>query len=670
MAILEVSITYWLLYAATALAASALAVWLYRRREPPTRGRWLGAGLRAASLSLALLLLFDPWLPDPAAAGGRRLVVLDDSYSMLLPVAPGDTTTRWAAALRAVDDAGADAVLRLGGGRDASGGDATGGGSTGGDATRDASGEAPGAAPNAPVSRAASALRAAAEAGARGVTLITDAALEDAASAAAVAADAGLAVETVVVAAEPVANAAVAALDAPARARAGDTITVRVELAAMNVDADSATVVVESDGAEVGRRTLAVPAAGRRAGVEVRVALAAGPERIVRLEARLDGWSDAFPSDNWRPAFVEVGEAPRGVVLLSLRPDWEPRFLVPTLATALGLPVDAFARAPASGWYRIGGGAGAGGAGTVPEARVREMASGASLLVLHGLDARAPAWARELAARPRVLVLSSEAGPAAGNTLAGEWYPEPAPPASPVAPLLAGLPWQELPPIVAPADLDARGAWVGLAARRDRRGDAEPLVVGRATDGGRQVVVTGSGWYRWALRGGEARRAYRALWSSLAGWLVEGMGAVDVRALRPERAVVDRGEDVVWLAAPGADSVRLTLETAAGEPVLDTVLVPQSGRARQNAPPPGEYVYRATVYGAAEQPLEATGALAVAAYSDELVRPSAELPFDDGDGDAVLTAGRQRLHTTAWPWILLVALLCAEWIVRRRQGLR
>jgi len=52
------------------------------------------------------------------------------------------------------------------------------------------------------------------------------------------------------------------------------------------------------------------------------------------------------------------------------------------------------------------------------------------------------------------------------------------------------------------------------------------------------------------------------------------------------------------------------------------------------------------------------------------VRPSAELPFDDGDGDAVLTAGRQRLHTTAWPWILLVALLCAEWIVRRRQGLR
>jgi hypothetical protein len=61
-------------------------------------------------------------------------------------------------------------------------------------------------------------------------------------------------------------------------------------------------------------------------------------------------------------------------------------------------------------------------------------------------------------------------------------------------------------------------------------------------------------------------------------------------------------------------------------------------------------------------------------YSSELSRRPADLATLDAAAELVRSEDGTRrgtpLHATAYPYVLVLALLAAEWILRRRWGLR
>jgi ABC-type uncharacterized transport system YnjBCD permease subunit len=63
----------------------------------------------------------------------------------------------------------------------------------------------------------------------------------------------------------------------------------------------------------------------------------------------------------------------------------------------------------------------------------------------------------------------------------------------------------------------------------------------------------------------------------------------------------------------------------------------------------------------------------VARYSDELRKPvldPEEVGARSGAAGVVRVIGGQRLRTSPLPFLAIIALLIAEWVGRRRQGLR
>ena len=193
----------WALFALAATVALAVVLHLYRRREAPGHGRTLLAGLRWLALTLLILLLFDPHIPVPgfASSGDRTRVLIDASLSMTLPRAPGDTTSRWSAAVREASRVGGEEVLLFG--------------DVASTVRKDSLGSMK---PYATSSRLLPALQAASEAGARRVVVFTDGGIEDAAEVRRVLPGLGLEVEIRRLADAPLPNRAVAEVEGPARA--------------------------------------------------------------------------------------------------------------------------------------------------------------------------------------------------------------------------------------------------------------------------------------------------------------------------------------------------------------------------------------------------------------------------------------------------------------------
>ena len=657
------SATDWILWLAGAALLAALALLLYARREHGGARRFLPAGLRAAALALALLLVFDPYVPGIAAGTrGGPVLILDDSWSMRLPGVDG--SSRWAAALEVARATGIDRVMLLSG------------------ETIELD-ELERREPTGRDSRVAPALRAALESGAREVILVTDGGVTDADDAARLLAGAGAAARVESVGNTTISNAAVAGVDAPGAAAAGDSVDVRVDIAALGLDGDSLRVTLHSGADMLDEAVVSAPGDGRIATADLTMRLPGGASdqrltvttRVARVDAREP---DAFAEDDARPFFVDVQARPRGIVLLSLRPDWEPRFLLPVLERSSGLPVRGYIRTPAGTYLTIGTGGGV--ARRVAESDVRADLERAAVAVLHGVGGGAPAWVRDRLNHPRLLVFpiaAAEAGAlpgplgiAAGGPIeAADWYVDDQPPASPVASLLAELSLAELPPLTSLRGANTpEGTWTPLVARRDRRGTPRPLAIAGGGDARRYIVATGTGYWRWALRGGDARRAYGLFWSSMLGWLTEGLGAEGGDPIRPEPGVVERGDPIVWYVAGDAETLHVRLSADGGESTVDTTIEVGADRTGRTAPlEPGVYRWQAT---AGET--SASGELAVAAWSPEMVRATRDLSslssvaatIEGGSGS------RRRLHASAWPWLLLVGMLCGEWIARRRLGLR
>lgn len=646
----------------------AYAFRVYLRAELPVRGRRLLAAARGSALVLILALLFDPPIPQPGAPGstsGARWVLLDASRSMS---AAGGRP--WREAVRVADSMAAQGwrVVPFGGAREGLRPDTV------------------PPAPTGPRTRLAPSLERAAESGVARVTVLSDMRFEDRGEV-----EATLAT----LAATPlrvtfrdvggdVVNAGIASFRVPAVGRKGDTATAELELFARSGGADSLALEILEEGRPVLTRTVPAPAPGRVERTTVRLP----PAREVgwvRYQAAVRIPGDAFPSDDNAVAYASVGAPPGGLVVVSLHPDWESRALLSVLEETTGLKAAGYLRVGADRFTPMGRAVRRGV--PVDSAAVRRAAGAADVLVVQGLERATDAWGRSLPERAaRVLLWPLDASAAnalgvhAGPVRDGEWYASGNVPSSPLAADLSGAELRDLPPLTAVLPVsDAPAGSVPLRVQRQGSGPLRPALLLHREGGRREAVVLASGFWRWAARDGDGRDVYRRLWSGVAGWLLTRDARGASGEARPDRRVYGPGQDVRWRIPGGrADSARLSV-VAAGDTVLDTVLAAETAGTAGTAGtavsvgalPPGSYAYHVRGPGHAvaqgrfdveERSLEMLPARAVPAASDS-GRPN-------GVGASGPVGGTRPLRTSPWPYLLILGLLCAEWVGRRRAGLR
>jgi hypothetical protein len=436
---------------------------------------------------------------------------------------------------------------------------------------------------------------------------------------------------------------------------------------------DSAIVELRAEDRLVAQRTVALPGEGRRTRLELELPPPPGGG-AVRYTARvlLDG--DAFPDDDERIVYADVRGEEGNLVLISLHPDWELRFLLPVLERATGLTGRGFLATRPGRFVSMG----MDDAGGAPEAEaVQRMARTAEILVVQAA-ADLPAWLGEaLAAAPRGILLAR--GPAAASPLAtlaaarpGEWYVSPEIPASPLAGELSGLDLSELPPLS--GLLPVRGPAPGVAPLTvgfRGSGAQEPAVVLVPSEEGRWAVALASGFWRWALRADQGRDQYERLWSGVAGWLLADEALARVPGVRPIDRVVPSGEAIAW-TAPRFSGEPVTLRLIRGDATFTdtTVVVPEEGRFHTPDPEPGTYTY---VAATSEGSTEWRGRLDVTRWTADLVHPrdTTLARASEADGSTASRAASGRpLRTHPLPYLLVITLLCTEWVIRRRRGLR
>jgi len=549
-----------------------------------------------------------------------------------------------------------------------------------GDAQPDGQGDVQGVArdaqPDQVTSRLRDALRLAAEAGVPSVRVISDLRFSDVSQSLALLDRTAMRADFAPVGGA-VRNAGVGDFDLDVTGRSG---AAQVEVFGSEAQGDSATIELLADETAVASLRVVLPVTGSSVRRTLEFTAAVGQE-WVRYRARVTLAGDAFEEDDERVRYVRGDELEGGLVLLSLRPDWEPKFLLPTLRDVTGYPAEAFLSIGNGRYSRVrarvnDNDAPAVGSAVVDSAAVRRRVLAADIVVLHGADA-SDAWVDSWLDRlGRVIVLSPDAGTAlrvglpADPARSGEWFAEEQAPPSAVGASLAGIGFEELPPlsgVLAPTDL---GGWSTVVrVQQQRTGSPTPaLVVG--TRGGRRVVVaTARDWWRWAFQGPEGRDAYRRLWSGVAAWVMEGSVTPQGEDVEPTIRTQPRAVPVDWRAA-GRTGSQVALQITQGtQAYVDTVVqIDSTERFQTPVLEPGEYSYRAAVDGDT-----LTGRFDVARWVPELRIPVADLESalaGAGSRAQISVSGGRRLRTSPIPYLVLIGVLAIEWLMRRRRGLR
>ncbi|MBU6364919.1 MAG: hypothetical protein KJT01_01790 [Gemmatimonadetes bacterium] len=501
----------------------------------------------------------------------------------------------------------------------------------------------------------------------RALWLVSDGVLDDAEALG----DAPPGSRWVVPTADPRADLAVAALDVPSEARAGDTLAVQAELVAGGRGAPGGLLEWRLDGVPVASSPVNASAPWGAVRVGARLPTPRGG-RIAVVTATLAVAGDLEPHNDTLRSAVTLADRP-AAVLVSSAPDLDVREVLRILRGALRVPAEAYLRV-APGQWRVEG-----SLAPIDEDVVRQRAREAAVLVIHGdslwRDGAGPA--RGAAARAIWTPAPPPSGRAGQGTPAGEWYVAP-----PDAPLrggaevpsllaaLAALPVDSLAPIALPSGSDSAalgGATPGplLAARLGKRGPARPVVVASQRGGRREVRIQGSGYAGWALRGGRSAEAFAALWGSVFDWLAAGRA--DQRLAVPARGAFRAGEPILWRRG-GADSVvTVRISPARGSvPVVgaraDSVILRFGADGREAwspALPPGDWAVDAP---------GGRAVLVVNASPEWVPRPPAS-PATPPAG-ALSPSAPPRLVEAGWPFVLALLLLSAEWIGRRYAGYR
>jgi len=563
---------------------------------------------RGIAWTALLLLLLNPGGPVSPVAS-RPLVLLDGSLSM---VAAG---ARWAEANAEAKRLG---EVRLFGDPD----------------------HPPDSLPRAGASLVASALSAAAATG-RPVVIVTDGEVSDGGDLP-VALRGRASVRLFERAHGPA--AAIRSVQGPSRVTERDSIRLRLDLVTRGLAGRQTAAVSVRDGRrEVARGDVALgpDGAGTAELVIAPGALSAGDHM---LAIGLADSLDAERRDDERLHLVMVSPTP-GVVMVASPVDWDARFLLRTLRDVTDLPVEGYAQLEAGSWRRMSD------LHAVDGAAVRRSVLAADLVVLRGASTL-----RE-AARGRAL-LDWPSGGDEGN--AGDWYVGPGRD-GPLSGALAGAPVDSFPPANALGTLSpAPGDWIGLTAQLGKRGAARPAVAGGVRGNSRVITIGAQGLWRWAFRGGSSEQAYRALVAGMADWLLAAPDSARGRA-RPTRSVVPQGRPVLfaWTDAALPVTTGIEFRRAGGGERRDSLRFDGNGTAPVFLDP-GIYTYTLDQGG--------RGMVAVETWSEEWY----PRPVTLAGSEATVRREEQRagLRDRWWLFALAIAAWCAEWLVRRRMGLR
>lgn len=623
-----------------AIALGLVVAWLAYARSatPGQRGRvTLLALVRFVAVMLvAALLVGAPSAPPSPAA---PLVAIDASASWRR--AHGDDSTAVRALRTTWQSAanGSDAVVLLG------------------DSLRDVSrGDLARLTPNDRASRIRGAVDRAAALG-RPLLLVTDGEIDDAEALG----DAPAGSSVRIPKQAPRRDAAIADLTVPSSATAGDTLQVAALIASGAAGSTDGTMQLTLDGSAVG--TVPVPTLAAFATTRVTLALPIprGAKTAI-VQAVLHVAGDVEPRNDTLSAAIEIGDRPPAV-FVSTAPDLDVREVLVVLRGALSLPTRAYLRIAPGVWREEGSFA------PIKEEEVRARAAAAGMLIVHGDTSWAPktlgamrsARALWVPAPPTALARAGE------STRAAEWYASGAP-VSPLSGSLSGLPWDSLPPLtLAGVPRSVNGTTV-LEAKLGKNGQAVPAIVAREDAGRRTLIVSGSGYAGWAMRGGRSGEAFAALWGTIFDWLVVGRG--DQRSARPASSWMRSGEPVHWRRG-GTDSVVIAIVSrrsattggGANGAASDTVPIRfAAGGVESTTPSLASGVYDVRTTGGA--------AVLVVNASREWIPRAPTVRETSAARGTRSTTDAPRLSDAWWPFVAVLLLLCFEWIGRRVAGLR
>ena len=435
----------------------------------------------------------------------------------------------------------------------------------------------------------------------------------------------------------------IATLDAAHALLAGDTLQVRVTLRAGAAGSAAGRVDLRLDDALLDTLTLReLPAFAERT-ITLR-GVAVGIERgaVLRAIVRIPG--DREPRNDTLSLGVDVTRAP-AAVFVSTAPDYDAREAIAALRGVTSLPTRAFHRV-APGMWRTDG-----SLARAEESAVRDAVRDAPMVVLHGDTA---VFGPPRSASRGALLLF--APPLADD---GEWFASAAP-VSPLAPALSGIAFDSLPPLsVAPAV--PRGEWQGLLTRRGGApDDRRPALVGWESPR-RVALLAASGFWRWRFRGGVRADAHAALFGALYDWLAAGR--TDRRAAIPDGEPVRAGVPVRWRRGAPSDSVAVAVLVRRGAGTrADTINVRfDDGASVAETPPMAEGIYDVKVPG---------GAAVLAVNASREMIPSRPTVHSGAVGGEPSLGEAPALRERALVYVLVVLFLCAEWLLRRRGGLR
>ena len=599
--------TVWLLAALAGIAAAALS---YARLRAPSAGwRALLGAARAAALTILVALLLDAPLGRPRVSVPS--VFVDGSLSM----------TREGAALARIAWDSARAA----------GGDST---WVFGDSVRPGDADAP---PRDGNTRARPLVERTMASG-RPAIVITDGEVQDSS-----ALDGLVSGSRVIVLARPARpDVAVVSLDAPRATVDGDSLSIKLTVGAGAQGVGAGAVALLMDDQLLGRWPLEAMSAWGERQLDLRVR-ANGVQGAAVLRAVVSAEGDAEVRNDTLAAIIELSRA-ASAVFASTSPDQDARFAIAVLRGTLALPTRGFLRIAPGMWRNEGS------LTPASEAEVRQALRDAPVAILHG-DTSIFGPPRAATLGPLALLVPADAEE-------GEWYAA-ATPASPLSGALAAVPLDSLPPIA--AGTPATGEWTALETRRGRDPVRRAVVVGR-DEPRRVVIVTGSGFWRWRFRGGAGADAFAALWGGIFDWLAAERA--DRRSAVPDLNSIRSGQQIRWRRGSSADSVvrvaiqprgvtpgrtdSLVLRFGSGNAVLETATLP-----------PG--IYDVIVPG---------GRTLLAVNASAELLPTRPRLQSGRVGSRVQVDEARRARNRGILYVLVVLLLCAEWITRRRLGLR
>ena len=646
----------WLALGAAAALSAGVVGWWYGTREEKVRGRGLAALLKGAAL---FFILAAPWLSPlrhRSETGPQAAILVDHSLSMGYPTDSAGEVTRMQAARQVAAELhrsrrSAQIWSFARGARRIALADLE---------RLEATGED---------SRVVDAIERARAAGSDSLIVVTDGELADREAGRRLAERLGVAVREVRVTGG-VGRVGIRALSASSTVTAGDTLEVQAEIVNTGRSGDSVRVTLDFGRDMSDATTVELPAPGRSVEATFRVPVSPASDSTewrpldVRVEGVVAPWDAAARARSW----VAVTPEPGGAVMVSLDPDWEARYLSPVLERSAPGGARVFLRVGDGVYIRTG----ARPAGGIPEASVRRAAEAATLFVVQGDPSNLPAWIESTARRrPAVMHLVRGTGliPGTGVTveeaLPGEWYVETPPPPSPVSAHLLGAELLDLPPLSRLYGSTGSVDGSVLSARRDRQGGARPVAVIGSTEGRRWAVVHGEGAWRWAARGDQGLVLYRGLFAGMTRWLVERTAPMPVQLsdLTPRS-----GDSVRWRAAPDVRDLAIRLEDGS-----DTVVWSETSldSATAIAGPPLErgdarFVATGSVGGV---PFQIRRPFHVNAGAEELPN-AAGPPLDVRPADLLGERNVAGSEPLVWPFAAAIVLMCAEWLWRRKVGLR